>query len=513
MSRPLALALVLLALPAAAETRRLAIVVGDNAGAAEHAPLRYAESDAAKMADVLVDLGGVEARDLLLLQGRSLDQVRAAFAAATARVAEWHRQPDLRVVVLFYFSGHSNGEALEVGPDRLPYAELRQWLKDTRAEVRLVIVDGCQSGALLQAKGAALSPAFDIRLHDELTSSGQALLTSSAANEVALESAEIQGSFFTHHLVSGLRGAADRSGDGRVTLDEAYEYAFAHTVTATAGTAVGPQHSAYDYALSGQGQLVLSELSRPGASIVLPEGLERALVTDLTRDRVVAEVVRGGAHRVVVSPGAYAVRAWRGATPLAGRFDLAPGQQRAVAWEELSPAAAPTADSKGGPGVTAGVASEPGESPAGTTLLLGLGAGHGVAVDLGPVASFEVGLRPAQGWGWAWTLSASTGAASGFRETGVLLRAGYLAALSWKDLQLYGGPELGAGALLQSLDSGLLQGTPALALAPLGGAAYRLTRSVSLGLEGDCPAAVVQLGGKLGVVWLPAAWLSVRASL
>ena len=44
----------LAALPALAETRRVAIVVGNNAGG-EAAPLRYAENDAGKFARVMVE--------------------------------------------------------------------------------------------------------------------------------------------------------------------------------------------------------------------------------------------------------------------------------------------------------------------------------------------------------------------------------------------------------------------------------------------------------------------------
>ena len=50
---------------------------------------------------------------------------------------------------------------------------------------------------------------------------GLALLTSSAANEDAQESDALKGSFFTHHFVSALLGAADADGDGKVTLEEA----------------------------------------------------------------------------------------------------------------------------------------------------------------------------------------------------------------------------------------------------------------------------------------------------
>ena len=44
--------------------------------------------------------------------------------------------------------------------------------------------------------------------------------------EAAQESDRICASYFTHYLVSGFRGAADLSGDGKVTLNEAYQFAF-----------------------------------------------------------------------------------------------------------------------------------------------------------------------------------------------------------------------------------------------------------------------------------------------
>jgi hypothetical protein len=47
---------------------------------------------------------------------------------------------------------------------------------------------------------------------------GHAFLTSSAASEVAQESDRIRASYFTYYLVSGLRGAADVTGEGKVTL-------------------------------------------------------------------------------------------------------------------------------------------------------------------------------------------------------------------------------------------------------------------------------------------------------
>ena len=98
------------------------------------------------------------------------------------------------------------------------------------------------------------------------------MLTSSAATEDALESKEIRGSFFTNNLVSGLRGAADASGDGHITLGEAYRYAYAGTVASTVDTVVGAQHPGYAYQLSGMGEIVLTELATASAALLLPAG-------------------------------------------------------------------------------------------------------------------------------------------------------------------------------------------------------------------------------------------------
>ncbi|MEW5743446.1 MAG: caspase family protein, partial [Myxococcota bacterium] len=108
----LALSLTLLASGALAETRRIAIVVGNNAGSGDMPPLRFAESDAGKMARVLVELGDVTAEDVLLLQGRGVAELERAIGEAKERVSFFKKSPDVRSVVLFYFSGHSDGEAI-----------------------------------------------------------------------------------------------------------------------------------------------------------------------------------------------------------------------------------------------------------------------------------------------------------------------------------------------------------------------------------------------------------------
>jgi len=69
---------------------------------------------------------------------------------------------------------------------------------------------------------------------------GYAFMTSSSASEAAQESSRLKRSFFTHNLISGMRGAADMNQDGRITLNEAYQFAFDGTLTQTEKTLAGP---------------------------------------------------------------------------------------------------------------------------------------------------------------------------------------------------------------------------------------------------------------------------------
>jgi len=319
-----------------ASTRRIAVVVGNNAGNADKVPLHFAETDAARFAQVLDELGGVAPGDLFVLQGKSLAALSETFARVRREIAGLRGDPANRVVVLFYFSGHSDGEALELGRDRLTFSELRRNLASLGADVRVALIDSCKSGALLAAKGGKPGPGFQIRMTDELASTGEALLTSSAADEVALESREIGGSYFTHHLISGLRGAADTSGDGLVTLSEAYQYAYAHTLKATGETVIGAQHPAYDYRLSGEGELVLAELGKRTAMIELPGGFDRILVIELARDEVTAEVASDTHVRIAVHAGRYAIRGSRDGKLFAGQVAVASGSLRTVRPDELA---------------------------------------------------------------------------------------------------------------------------------------------------------------------------------
>ena len=499
-----------------AETRRLAVVVGSNLGSGARPPLQFAETDADRVADVLSDLGGVRAGDLWLLKKASLGAVRRSFEEATRRIAESHGRTGTRTVLLFYFSGHSDGESLELGNERITFRDLRSWLGGTGAEVRLAIIDSCKSGALIAAKGGALGPAYEIRLSDDLTSTGDVVITSSASDENALESKEIRGSFFSHHFLSGLRGAADASGDGQVTLAEAYRYAYAHTLTATASTFAGAQHPAYDFRLSGQGELVMTSLSNPSAVIELPAGFERQLIADLGHDQVVGEITSRAVTRLAVRPGTYAVRSWAGGKAYAAKIEIRRGETRTIGREQLVAFEVPTVRGKGGApddlalSELATALSPPRARP---TVFVGGGAERAVAKQLSLLESVRIAFQsPRPSW-LTLSLTAATGATANFRESRFALGLGGRRGWEHGRLRLQAGVELGGGMVAQSIDGAALQWSSFATASCVAGLAVKLGRGIRLGLEGQLGGALLRQDENIVARFAPAMWLGLDIAL
>jgi hypothetical protein len=111
--------------------------------------------------------------------------------------------------------------------------------------------------------------------------------------------------------VSALRGAADRDGDGRVTLSEAYAYTYGHTLSASTEASAGPQHPAQEIELRGTGELVLTRPVAQGAGLLLgaPLAGHYVVTAALGGELVVAADKAGGrAVRLALAPGRYVVR-------------------------------------------------------------------------------------------------------------------------------------------------------------------------------------------------------------
>lgn len=313
--------------------QRFAVIIGNDHGHGADVRLRYAESDAAKVAKVLRELGQFRPADMVLLQGEDADTVRSTVIGVNDRIRAAQALPDTQTLLFVYYSGHADARALHLGASRLELRELAQLVRGSAAQVRLLVVDACRSGTLTRVKGGKIAPPFalaDFALRGE----GLAFLTASSENEDAQESDELRGSFFTHALVSGLLGAADENGNGEVTLEEAYAYAYDATLRATSATFAGTQHPNFRYEVQGQGSLVLT---RPAASqtrraeLVFPPGIAFLVMANNEAGAVLGEVgARDHARRLSLPPGRFFVRGRGSDYLLEGTFKVGAGQVRGV---------------------------------------------------------------------------------------------------------------------------------------------------------------------------------------
>jgi hypothetical protein len=285
------------------DVTRRALIVGANDGGLDLQALRYAEEDAWRVAEVLQELGGFSPSDVTVLLSPTEARVTQELADAAAELGDAEE-----TLFLFYYSGHADSSGLRLGSELYPYPALKEDIRTVPADVHLGIVDACRSGALTRIKGASVSAPF---LADApLDAEGEAWLAAAAADEDAQESDRIEGSFFTHYLLSGLRGAAD-TGDGWVSLNEAYAYAYDRTVARTGGTQAGTQHPSYDFQLQGNGDLRLTEVKRATATVRFPSDLEgEILVLRQPEGTPVAEVAKplGRDMDLALAPGRYLLR-------------------------------------------------------------------------------------------------------------------------------------------------------------------------------------------------------------
>jgi hypothetical protein len=274
---------------APAPLRRFALVVGSNNGGGARDQLRYAGHDAAAIADVLRQLGGVGQDDLALLREPDTRELDRAFDALAKRIGN-ERKRGQRVELVVYYSGHADESGILLAGARYDYARLRQRIRDVPADVHIAIVDSCASGSFTRIKGGTKMPPFLRDTSNQVE--GFAFLSSSSADEDAQESDKIGASFFTYFFVAGLRGAADRNHDGKITLTEAYQFAYEQTLGRTQNTVHGPQHPAYDMHLSGTGDVVITDLRSTESALVFPPALRGHITVVDDTGRVSVELTK-----------------------------------------------------------------------------------------------------------------------------------------------------------------------------------------------------------------------------
>ena len=227
---------------ASAKDVRLAIVVGNNGSATlGRAELRYADDDAAKYAalfatgtpedvELLARFDADTARLFPAQAKKAVAPTRVAMDAAIARMAARAKAAQEHgdsVVFTFVFAGHGDVEEgrgfLELEDGRFFREDLESLLTKIPAARAHVLLDACNSVYMLVARkpgGTRFTTPEEIERSMAARLAHVGTFVSTSADAQVYEWSRIESGVFSHSLRSGLSGAADLDGDGRVTYAE-----------------------------------------------------------------------------------------------------------------------------------------------------------------------------------------------------------------------------------------------------------------------------------------------------
>ncbi|MEK7309723.1 MAG: L,D-transpeptidase family protein [Planctomycetota bacterium] len=229
------------------DIERWAVVVGisDYKNNPAVTDLKYADRDAQSFYDFLVSPQGgcfkTENIQLLLNQKATVSNLRSALGTFLGKTADkdlvviymaGHGAPDPKKWENLYFLTH-DADLDSLPNTAYPMDDLtRDLQRYIKAKKVIVITDACHSAAVSGGM-IAMRGNEGYRVNDYLkklaeSREGCTFITASRAGEGSQES-EKWGSghgVFTHFLLEGLKGKADRNGDGFITMKEAYDYLY-----------------------------------------------------------------------------------------------------------------------------------------------------------------------------------------------------------------------------------------------------------------------------------------------
>ncbi len=214
------------------------------------------------------------------------------------------RQPD--DLLLLYFSGHgvrddqgrlylamTDTDSSMLDGTAVPSDFVTRQMDNSRSKRQVLILDCCNSGAFAVGTKAAIGASMGTASAFEGAGYGRIVLTATDATQFAWEGDKVIGegttnSLFTHFLVKGLEGEADTNGDGTITVDELYDYAYSEIVKRT------PKQTPGKWTYKEQGQIVLTNRVKPQTVKPLPldPDLEESLLSprNFVREAAVNEL-------------------------------------------------------------------------------------------------------------------------------------------------------------------------------------------------------------------------------
>jgi formylglycine-generating enzyme required for sulfatase activity len=197
-------------------------------------PLPSAVKDVEAMQRILVnpEMGNFALSDIAVLRNPQRQDIEDAIF----NLFQNRQKDDL---LLFYFSGHgikddrgklylsSRGTKKQNGklvtPSAVAASVLHENINECRSQRQVIILDCCFSGAI--AQDMKVKDDGSVNVQEQLGGKGRAILTSSSSTQYSFEQEGSELSIYTRYLVEGIeKGAADKDGDGWISVDELHEY-------------------------------------------------------------------------------------------------------------------------------------------------------------------------------------------------------------------------------------------------------------------------------------------------
>ena len=244
-------------------SNKFALIIGNTEYADPGlAQLTAPGKDAEDFARVLKDKGLCEFDDVKVL----LNQVSSGIIEAIDEFFDQKKPDDLLVL---YFSGHGVRDELgslylavkntirsRLRSTAIKSDYIREVMDQSRSKRQVLVLDCCNSGAFSQGTKAEIGGSVGTASAFE-SGFGRIILTASDSTQFAWEGDKVIGetdnSLFTHFLVEGLEGEADIDGDGRITVDELYDYAYEKVKHAT------PKQTPSKFSSKQQGEIILRQ--------------------------------------------------------------------------------------------------------------------------------------------------------------------------------------------------------------------------------------------------------------
>lgn len=226
-----------MAQPAEATEGRLALLVGHQYGWKGEPSLDYVLSGDLRPLGKQLRALGFEVKQV---ENQGPQQLRAIFQKVKAHL---QRNPHIQTFI-FYYSGHADQRHFHLGQkgaQPLSYQEFSTFFQGLPLKRKIAIFDSCYSGEIIRRFGSltrykkllkkgktkGIRARRRIDLHKLIIpkqghEQGVRIIASSL--DVSWELREHKASVFTHYMLKGLKGAADTDQDGKITVDELFDF-------------------------------------------------------------------------------------------------------------------------------------------------------------------------------------------------------------------------------------------------------------------------------------------------